>query len=73
MYMADQPLNKFEIEHVNNIVGSVLTNITHQHTGLSKENNSWVDVRLQETLVRLKRVLRDRDMQLSISRRQQKD
>ena len=69
MYLADQPLNKFEVEHIHNIIDSVLMNLGHQHSHqLSKDNMSWVDTQLQNRILEFKKVLRELDMRLNISR-----
>jgi hypothetical protein len=74
MYLADQPLNKFEVEHIHNIIDSVLMNLGHQHSHqLSKDNMSWVDTQLQNRILEFKKVLRELDMRLNISRSDSKD
>ena len=74
MYLADQPLNKFEVEHIHNIIDSVLMNLGHQHSHqLSKDNMSWVDTQLQNRILEFKKVLRELDVRLNISRSDSKD
>jgi hypothetical protein len=69
MYLASHPLTKFEIEHVSNVIDSVMTNIAnHNSASLTQDNMLWVDLRLQQRIVQLKKLLRDNDLQLTITR-----
>lgn len=69
MYKAIQPLNKFESDHITNIVDSVLSAITHHNSShFLKENMVWVDTGLQTRLTQLRKILKERDLQLTIVR-----